>query len=89
MAKNNIYTKSYIKKMIFESGLYVADVTDYSLEADSRRWTILVNGQILITCVKDSTKFWFNIYGPNDVSMRVETLSGKVLISSIKMLQKT
>lgn len=94
MRKNNLYTKSYFIKRLIDFGYFVTRSVEYYPEADSRYWTVYVRdiegNSVLITCVKkkDSapTDFYFRISGPNDVNIKLETLSMNIVAETIENL---
>jgi hypothetical protein len=83
--KNNIYTKSYLRKRLIEAGIIVRDlVSEYN---DNRCWTFMIDPnhqQILLTCIKkNKDDFYFQLLF-EEKKIRITTLSADVLIKEIQ-----
>ena len=94
MANNNLYTKSYFKKRLYEAGIRVSDVwsgreREFVLEyddADERYWTVLIDGgntNILCTCVRSGDEIRFNFVYPGCVRLDVITQSMGTVLATI------
>ena len=82
--KNNLYTKSYLRKRLIEAGIIIKDlINEYN---DNRNWTFLIDPnrkQILLTCIKKSKDdFYFQLIF-DEKKIRISTLSSDVLIKEI------
>ena len=90
MIKNNIFTKSYIRKRMIESGIIVQElINKYN---DNRSWTFLIDPnrkQILLTVYKKTKNdFYFRLFF-EEKNIKITTLSADVLINEIKeIIQK-
>lgn len=87
MAKNNLYTKSYLNKRLIESGFNTAPSIDRYPNDDIRQWTIIVDpgikegrANILLTCFKESPdNFWFVANTKRNLGLKISTLSANTL----------
>jgi hypothetical protein len=88
MAKNKLYTKSYLTKRLIESKLNVAKLIDKYSDNDIRQWTIIIDpgikanrANILLTCFKESPdNFWFVANSQRGIGSKIKTLSVDVLV---------
>ena len=96
MAKNKLYTKSYLTKRLIDFGLNVSKLIDSYPEDDIRQWSIIVDpgikdgrSNIILTCFKTSPEdFWFVSNSQYGVGAKIKTLSVNVLADILRDLIK-
>ena len=92
MPKNKLYTLSYFRKRLRETGILSDVMFEHFHKDDSRYWAIVVSRNILniiIFCYKKDGEFFFRIQTPTFYNFEIRTKSMKVVIDSIKKILET
>lgn len=86
-SSNKLYTLSYFRKRLLDSGIKSVKVVEKYSDTDARYWTLLIDpnqSSLICTCYKRSSDdFKFTFLIPNGNIITVKTLSMDVIINTI------